>query len=147
MLAELAAAAAGVAAIGGWIAAWRARGDSNAAGERARIAEVKADAGVARALDAEAGRAAAEAQLKAAAVENQNLRAALSREQATKGALLEKLAALGAPVGDVLLDSTIDRLYKNRDRQGNGSSSGAGGDPTPVPAGPAKPPTGTDPRG
>lgn len=137
----------GVVAASGWFFAWRSRGETNKAGDRARIAEARADAERARALDSDSGRAAAEAQVKAAAAENKNLRAELALERKTKGDLLEKLAKADAPVGDVLLDSTVDRLYANRHREGNGPGSRGGGGEAAVPGDPTKPPTGSDPRG
>ncbi len=123
----------------GWYAAWRSRGDANQAGERARLAGARADAADARAVDAEMHAVAAEAQRKGAEIDVQNARQAIARERAAAAEILETLAKAGAPVGDVLLDGTIDRLYADRDRQraGRGPHPGAGGDPVDVPAPPA----------
>lgn len=135
----------GLVSASGWVLAWRARGESNKASDRGRIAEARADAEHARAFDAEARRAAAESRAKTVAIENETLRAAVSREQAEKRELLERLAQLRVAVGDELFDSTIDRLYKNSHRNGNGSGAGTGGDQSAVSADPASAPTKTDP--
>jgi hypothetical protein len=138
------AAASLAAAISGWWKAWSARGEANAAAERARIAETRADAERAHAFDAQAAAAVALAQLKGAQLDLAQATQDLVRARAEKGDLLEQIAKLGVPVGDALYDSTVDRLYADRDRReaGRGASAGAGpssnGVPV-VPAGPAAP--------
>lgn len=142
----------GIGAVGtatGWLFAWRSRGEAlsargmaNDAAERARIAEVKTAAMEQQALDAESRAAVAVLQYKATMADLGIVQENLLRERTLRGALLEKLAILGAPVGDILLDSTIERLYANRHRPGGGSGSGPGGDPPAVPGDPAKPPSG-----
>lgn len=117
----------------GWIAAWRSRTATleakdiaNAHAERARVAEVRADAERNKALLNHAGQVTAETQLRVILTEQAGLRVALQREQADKGALLEQLAKMGAPVGDALLDSTLKRLYADRDRRAASGSQGPG---------------------
>lgn len=140
----------------GWFMAWRSRGEAldakesaNAAAERARIAEAKAGVAADHAVDAEARASTAVMQYKASEATLVTTQRELAAERAGRADLLEQLAKLGAPVGDVLLDSTIDRLYKNGHREGTGGgpSSGAGGNQTLVPGDAAGAPTKPDPRG
>jgi hypothetical protein len=152
MLFEILAGVGAVGTAAGWLFAWRsrgealaARGDANAAGERARMAEVKSAAMEQQALDAESRAAVAVIQYKSTATDLEITQQDLLRERILRGDLLDKLAKLGAPVGDELLDSTIRRLYENRHRPGNANSPspGAGGDLSGVPSDPAKPPAAT----
>jgi len=140
----------GLVAASGWFFAWRSRGEASEAkdvanhqAERARMAEARADAAEARMHDAAAGQATAEMLLKALQVEAAGLRMSIQRAAADREDLLEQLAKLGAPVGDVLLESTTDRLYKDRDRRasGGGEGAGSGGDPVIVPGDPAAAPS------
>jgi hypothetical protein len=139
----------GLVAASGWFFAWRTRGESNDAkdaanheADRARLAEARADAAEARTQDAIAGKATAQMQLRALEVTAASLKMSYQKSLADKAELYEQLAKLGAPVGDVLLDSTTDRLYKDRDRRAPSGSEGAGSGPHPndlpaLPAGPA----------
>lgn len=126
MIAELAAGVAGAAAIAGWIYAYRARGEARSAlelanreAERARLAEVARDAADAKASDAIADAAACDVELRAERAALTATRAELIDERRKNATLLEKLAKAGAPVGPVLLDSTVDRLYADKDRRGS----------------------------
>jgi hypothetical protein len=129
----------------GWFFAWRARGDgidarvdANAMADGRRIAEAKTDAMLHRAEVAEAGTATATMQLKAAQATIGSLQLELQRTRLDKDAIYEKLAKLGAPVGDALYDSATSRLYANRDRRpsSGSASTGAGGGANPLPTDP-----------
>ena len=134
-------AASLAAAISGWWKAWSALKEANDAAERARISEARADAERAHAFDAQAAAAVALTQLKGAQLDLTHATQDLVRARATNGDLLEKIAKLGAPVGDALYDSTVDRLYADRDRReaGRGASAGAGPSSNGVPVDPAGP--------
>jgi hypothetical protein len=121
----------------GWVFAWRARGEANAAGDRARLAESLADARLTRVPVAMAEASTAVTQYRALQTTLADTQNQLARERAGKAELLEQLAKIGAPVGDVLFDNTIDRLYKNRDRAGGGQGSGPGGGADDLPGAPA----------
>lgn len=119
----------------GWIYAWKARGEANDSAERARIAESKAETEKGLAFLAQADRSTTIAQYKGLEIELTATKMALIRERTDKGVLLEKLAQLGSPVGDALYDSTVDRLYADRDRRetGGGARAGGGSDPHGLP--------------
>lgn len=121
----------------GWFFAWRARGEANEAAERARLAEARTGAAEQRAFESSMAAAATSAQLKGAEIDVANAKQALARERADQSRILEHLAQAGAPVGDVLVDSTMDRLYADRERTRRGAGPGSGGDPIAVPAAPA----------
>lgn len=126
---------AGAVALGvtasGWIAAFKARGESNAAGkradeasERSRLSAARAEVAEAKASHAIADADAMRAELRAAETAREFAERTLAFERAEKRGLLEKLAAKGVPVGPDLVDATVDRLYANKDRRGP-----EGGDP------------------
>lgn len=125
-----------VGAMSGWFYAWRARGEANSAGDRARIAEANAELARGRAFEAQVSSSTAIAQYKGLEIDLTTTKMALARERADKGVLLEKLAQLGSPVGDALYDSTVDRLYADRDRReaSGGQGAGSGPDPHGLPA-------------
>lgn len=116
------AVAGAVGSVTGWINAFRARGESrdalkkaNEEAERSRIAEAARDAARAKILDAESRAETALAELRVATETEGSLRAELARERREKAKLVDDLAKRGAPVGDVLVDSTVDRLYEDED--------------------------------
>lgn len=128
--------------VSGWIYAFRARGQANAAAERARIADGKTDVERDHAFQAAASGAVALSQLKGLELDLAQARQDLIRSRSEKAELLEQVAKLGVPVGADLYDSTIDRLYADRDRREarGGQNPGAGGAPNGLPvvaAGPA----------
>lgn len=137
------------------VLAWRARGealagrrDANDAAERARIAEIRTGAEQAKTLDADARAGAATALYKAADHRTAALLTELDRERREKGVLLEKLAKLGVPVGDVLVDTTLDRLYAFPSRREASGDPGADGrdDRERVPDFSSEAPTPTKPK-
>lgn len=127
-----------LAGVGGIITfgvfAWRGRGEAIAAtrreleaGEKLLAAERKQDAAERRAFDAEATAAAAGTKLRVATEELERTRGELAAERIAKGKLYAELAARGAPVGDVVVDSALDGLpFAEGDRK-----AGEGGDPDP----------------
>ena len=130
---------AGAVALGvtssGWIYAYRARGESRDALERAnqeasarRLAESGRDVALSRALDADARAVTAAAELRAARLQADAFEAALKLERTEKGMLLETLATMGAPVGGAVLDHVIGELYPDEDR----GPASPGGDSGPV---------------
>jgi anti-sigma factor RsiW len=131
------AAIAIAGAVSGWVAAWRARGAANDAADRARIAEAKIEEISLRALAAESAATVANARRESLEAELTRIQAQIAQSRAERGELLEQIAKLGVPVGDVLYDSTIDRLYKDRDRTGGSQGSRASRDPDPVSGDPA----------
>lgn len=121
-IAELLGAAGTLAGVGGVITfgvfAWRGRGEAIAAtrreleaGKKLLEAERKADELGRAKLDADAIAAAANTELAATKEELERVREVLISERVKTGNLYEKLAALGAPVGDVVVDSAIDGLF------------------------------------
>lgn len=129
MIAELiAGGAALLVTASGWIAAWRARGQENEAQGAKRLAEVARDAERDRAASAEADRDAAKGELKAAEVARDMYKNTLDTERKEKVALLEKLAALGAPVAPPVLDDAIARLHANPRRVREDPAGGDAGD-------------------
>jgi hypothetical protein len=151
--------AGGALGASGWIAAYLAvrqnvgaKQAANDAAERARLAETKAAAADAHVLDAEARAATAIAQRTGLEVQLSTAKQSLQSAAADRETLLEQLAQLGAPVGADLLDSSIGRLYADRDRQAaararGDQGPGPGPDPVAVPAAPAVPAAGADPHG
>lgn len=133
MLTVIVGIVGGLMAATGWFFAWRARGETNAAADRARIAETKIETANAAAELAQSGQATAVMQLKAAAATVSALKMNLDKAYADKGDLLEKLAKAGVPVADDMYDSITSRLYANRDRGASGPVSGSGGDPPTLP--------------
>ncbi len=106
------------------IMAWRARGEAVAAtrreleaGKLQLDAERRADQWGREKLDADAKTAAATTQLEATKAELERVRAELAAARIEKGNLYAKLAALGAPVGDTVVDSAIDGLFSNADHR------------------------------
>lgn len=132
---------AGVTA-SGWFFAWRSRGEASDMAERARLSEGKAASATTQVLQAQAEAAVAIAQHKGLELDIASTRQQLALARADKAALLEQLAKLGAPVGDDLFDSTVGRLYADRDRRSSGAGSSSGSGPPAVPAEPAAPPAG-----
>jgi hypothetical protein len=133
MIPEIVATVAGVGAVAGWVFAYRARGESraalaaaNEAADRARLEAARADAAEARANALASDAAAAAVELKATRAEVSVVRSVLTRERREKAALLADLATRGVPVGPVLVDDAIDRLYPHENDQGRGP--GADGD-------------------
>jgi hypothetical protein len=138
------------AAVSGWVMAYRARGQANTVSDRARLAEAKADAAVRKQELAQSNEAAMLGELKALKVELSGAKQTINRLQKERQNDLEKLAAAGVPVGDVLVDSALGDLYPHEggDRReagaGDGGQDGGGG---PVPDDVRDPAGGTDPRG
>lgn len=129
MIAELiAGGAALLVTASGWIAAWRARGSENEAHAGRRVAEAARDAEQAKTANAIADRDAAKGELRAAVIARDMYKSTLDTERAEKVVLLEKLAALGAPVGPVVLDDAIARLHANPSRVREDPAGGDAGD-------------------
>lgn len=112
------AALGALGAVTGWIAAFRARGESrdalgtaNKAAERARIAEARADAAEAKAANADSNAAAAGVELKAAKASEAVALSSLKRERQEKANLLADLAKRGVAVGGSIVDASIDKLF------------------------------------
>lgn len=142
----------GVAALGacvsGWVMAFRSRGQANDAGDRARIAEARADAAVKKAELAQANEAGARSELKASEVALAGARDTIKREQKERDDDLERLAAAGIPVGDILVDGALGDLYPDGGQGGGEAGTGDGGQgggQVPDDSGGAA--GGTDPRG
>ncbi len=115
-----------IGAVTGWVAAFRARGESRDAltkaiesAVRARLAEVATEAAKGKTFDAEARAATATAQCKVAEQTLASTQSELARERREKAKLIDDLAKRGVPVGDVLVDSSVDRLYEDEDRRGS----------------------------
>lgn len=120
------AVAGAIGSVTGWIAAYRARGESrdslakaNESAERARLAEVATEAAKGKTFDAEARAATAIAQCKVAEQTLASTQSELARERREKAKLIDDLAKRGVPIGDVLVDSSVDRLYEDEDRRGS----------------------------
>lgn len=120
------AVAGAVGAVTGWINAFRARGESrealqkaNEAAERARLAEVARDAARGKVFDAEVKADTASAECRVTKQELDSTKAELARERREKAKMIDDLAKRGVPVGDALVDSSIDRLYEDEDRRGS----------------------------
>ena len=139
-------------AVSGWIAAFRARGESNAARSEAnqaaasaRLAERRAELAEMSTLDAQANEAEAKSLKRAAEETAASLRLELQMLRADQETILERIAKMGLPVGPDLFDSALRRLYEDNLRRsaraGGGASTGAGGGPPVVPDDPAKPPS------
>jgi hypothetical protein len=121
-------------AVTGWIAAFRARGEAreaqkqaNEEAERARKAEAARDTARAQVFDADARAEIAATGLRVAKTELDTARSELARERREKAKLIDDLSKRGVPVGDALVDSSVDRLYEDEDRR----SSEARRDPDP----------------
>lgn len=150
MIAEIAAGVGALAGIGGWIFAWRARGealdarkDANAAAAQQRIAEVETENQRRRADVAELTAATANTRADAATSNAAAARGQLERERKGWNETIEHLAQAGVAVGDALVDGALDQLYPNRDRGKAGGGEGAvpsgGGALSDEPTGPARP--------
>jgi hypothetical protein len=105
------------------ILAWRGRGEAlsamkatNAANDGKLEAERHADQWGRDKLDADTKAAAATKELEITKSELERVRLDLAAERAEKGKLYAKLAALGAPVGDVLVDNALDGLPPDKNR-------------------------------
>jgi hypothetical protein len=150
-IAIVSASVGAAGAVSAWIFAYRARGealaarnDANTSAERARIAETKADESDARAFDSEARAVAAATELKAAEARIAVLLNQVDARRRENTELYERLAKAGAPVGGVLVDASLDRLYEDEDRgeAGRGTDPGTGGNGHDM-SGDATPPSGT----
>jgi hypothetical protein len=135
VIAEIIAGSSAAAAIAGWIFAYRARGESrdalqqaNAEAARAQLAEAKTLTAIRAAEVAEAQAAAAVAELDNAKAKAAARLAELNLERAEKGRLLAKLAEHRIPVGAVLVDDTLDRLYPDADDYGGEAGQRSEGD-------------------
>lgn len=121
----------------GWFFAWH--GQRAVVGKDKEVADAKAGEASARqvALEAEAKAATAQALLAAAQSRAGSLQVQLDAERKSRHDLVDELAKRGVPVGDVVVDAAVDRLYPNGDQGGQGSSASAGGDSQRVPGQPA----------
>src|SRR5512139_3230285 len=118
----LASLGVGVLGVLGWIVAWRSRGAT--LDEREVADRVRGDLAVTRESEAANLRraVAAEAELAAERVRATELEKQLAAERASAQSLADELAKAGVPVGDVLVDHSLDGLYQNgRDETGAGS--------------------------
>lgn len=144
MILEILAGAAAVGVtVSGWIVAYRERGKANEAAERSRIAEVARDAARQHGDDDKNKRAAAESELRVERVNVDRLTHEVARLAREKRDLLERLATSGVPVGDVVVDDALDRLYPDEDRRetDRGPNPGPGGDHDDVSGDPSVPST------
>lgn len=141
--------------LSGWIAAWYSRGEAldairstnQAIGESFTATTRAADAEH-RALNAEAGRAAAALQLNALRRSDEVLQTALDRARRNQEVLLAQLAKAGVPVGGLLVDDALSELYSPVPTSGaSGGGPSAGGDPVDLPADPAATPAAPEPGG
>lgn len=136
------------AGVSGWIAAYRARGQANDAGDRARLAEAKADAAVKGREIAEANEAAARSEMRVLQVTLAEARQTITRKTKEHNDDLEAIAEAGIPVGDVLVDNALDDLYPDADGDGREAGAGDGGEGAgPLSDDTGDPAGGTDPRG
>lgn len=124
---ELLGAVGTLAGVGGIITfgvfAYRSRGEAIAAknetaeAQRHELAaERRADTCERGRLDAEMTAVAKTKELIVTTAELERVRGELAAERAAKGKLYAKLAALGAPVGDVVVDDAMDGLYEDPNR-------------------------------
>lgn len=108
----------------GWFAAWRARGEV-VTGQKAAQAAVAGEAAAkVMAFEGNAKAIAAEAKLLAEVARSSSLEKLLAQERQSKQTLLDEMAKRGLPVGDVVVDVELDRLYKDGNQGGQGPGSG-----------------------
>lgn len=114
----------------GWFFAWVSQRAVVAKG--AELAAANAGEGAARtvALTAEGKAAVAQAQVEAAKARADSLQAQLDAERKSRASLVDALSKKGVPVGDVVVDSALDRLFP--DGRGQGAGSSGSGDPVAV---------------
>ncbi|HKQ65974.1 MAG TPA: hypothetical protein VJZ73_13250 [Methylomirabilota bacterium] len=122
--------ATGAVGMLGWFFAWRGRGD---------VLEATTSELAARQLtfQATAAASAADTKYQAEKLRTDQLQAQLDSERASKQALIDALAKAGSPVGPVVVDSSLDRLYQDGDQGGQGPNAGVGGGPAGVSGQPA----------
>lgn len=122
--------ATGAVGMLGWFFAWRGRGD---------VLEAAAAELAARqlAFQTSAAAAANDTKYQAEKLRADQLQAQLDSERASKQALIDALTKAGAPVGPVVVDNALDRLYPDGDQGGQGPGTGHGRDPGGMPGQPA----------
>jgi len=133
----------GALGVAGWFAAWRARGQAIETQTELTKAAVAIAAEKDATSEANAGRVAAEARSKIALERAVSMERELATERAARQALVDAIKKAGLPVGPVLVDNALDRLYQ--DTGGQGLAAGSGRGPLPAvpgisPAGPATAP-------
>lgn len=111
----------------GWFFAWW--GQRQVVSKDADVAAAHAGemAAKAMALASEGKAATAAAQLGAEKERSAALQTQLDSEREARQHLVDELAKKGLPVGDVVVDAAVGRLYA--DGGGQGASADAGGDP------------------
>jgi hypothetical protein len=132
--------ATGAVGMLGWYFAWRGRGEIIAARKEVEAAE--AGEATAKQVAFENGGRAVTAETLAGARLSQleGLQMQLDGERKSRQHLVDELTKAGVAVGPVVVESALDRLYKDSRQGGPGSDPGSGGDPQRVsgqPAGPA----------
>lgn len=113
----------------GWYFAWRARGECLA--KDAQLMDAHAGESAAKGLALENGANATTAGARLAASEERavKLQNQLDAERKSRQSLVDALAKSGHPVGEVVVDGALGRLYPDSDPGGPGSDPGSGGDP------------------
>jgi len=111
----------------GWFFAWLGQRQVVDKGREVNAAAAGEAAAKTVALAAEAKAVTVAAQLAAEKARADALQVQLDSERQARQHLVDELAKKGLPVGDVVVDAAVDRLYA--DGGGQGASADAGGDP------------------
>lgn len=123
----------------GWFFAWL--GQRAVVGKDKEVAEARAGEAAAKGLAFEAQAKASLSDTLHAAEKSRadGLQTQLDAERKARQDLVHELAKKGLPVGDVVVDAAVDRLYPDGDQGGSGPGAGSGGDPAGVSGQPAVP--------
>jgi hypothetical protein len=132
----------GAAAVVGFFLAWRSRGEVIDAEQKVADANAALQAARAETFVSAARMVTATTQLSEQQARTDALTKELAAERVSRQALVDALAKAGASVGDVVVDQSLDRLYKDSGGQDSGAGTSGGtpgvsGQPTPAPTGPA----------
>jgi hypothetical protein len=136
----------GAAGMLGWFFAWRSRGEALGATRKADAAEAGEIAAKTLVIEANGRALTAEAKFTVERSRADSAEAQLAAERQSRQALVNAFAKAGAAVGDVVVESALDRLYPNGDTGNPGARPDSSGDPVgvsgqsaPAAAPPAKP--------
>jgi hypothetical protein len=141
----IALAVTGVVGMLGWFAAWRARGDTLETKNLLAAATAGEVAARELLLEANAKASTAATQASVAMSRADSLQMQLDAERKARQSVVDAMAKSGVPVGPLVVDDALGRLYPDGDagNPGAGSNPGAGGSGVPGQLAPLAPRTTT----
>lgn len=129
----IALAVTGVFGMLGWVAAWRSRGYTLETKNLLAAATAGEVAARELLLEANAKAATASTQASVAMSRADSLQLQLDAERKARQSVVDAMAKSGAPVGPVVVDDALGRLYPDGDAGGSSAGSNPGGSGSGVP--------------